>query len=126
MTDVGNSSSRVKDSILLWLTGILVLATGLAFYWLTDKLQFTGKWRLYVLLNSAYCAVVVWRFRSWFKHVDSRLLLLSWLPLHWVVYGFLTRRNFNMFNCIVLFPAESLLVFAAYQVFRAKRREKSF
>jgi hypothetical protein len=31
-----------------------------------------------------------------------------------------------MFNCIVLFPAESLLVFAAYQVFRAKRREKSF
>lgn len=108
---------------MLWGTACLVVGLLAGFYWISDELHFEGKWRLYLLLNICFCAVVVWRLWKWFDHKWSALLLTGWLVAHLAVYAYLTQVNFNMFVTVVLFPVEVLVLLAVGQVVRARRRE---
>ena len=119
----GETKRSLADSVVLWGTACLVVGLGVGFFWVSDELHFEGKWRLYLLLNVGFCGVVIWRFRTWFNHWGSGLLLTAWLAVHLVVYGFLTRLDFNLFFCIFLFPAEAMVLLAVGQVVRARHRE---
>ena len=124
MVDQEKSKRTLIDSVLLWGTACAVATLGVGFFLIGDELHFQGKWRLYLLLNAAFCAVMVWRFRLWFRHGGLGLLLIAWLVAHLLVYGLLTKINFNMFFCIFFFPAEATVLIAVTQVMRARHREK--
>jgi hypothetical protein len=114
----------LRDGLLLWGTASVVIVLAFGFYWLTDEVHISAQWRLYLLLNAAFSAIALWRFRTWFRYKDSGAMLVAWLVVHWLVYGLLARIHFNVFFCIFVFPAEAQMLAVIGKVQTAKRREK--
>ena len=123
MENQGAAKRTLADGVLLWGTACLLIGLGALFFWVSGQMHVGGKWRLYLFLNLGFCAVMTWRFRTWFRHLQTALLLIAFLSAHLVVYGFLTRANLNLFLCVFLFPTEAILLEAIGEVARAKRRE---
>jgi hypothetical protein len=114
----------VADSLMLWGTAGVVIGLGAVFFWLSDELNLSGRWRLYVLLNFAFWSIMFWRFRSWLHDRSYCPLLIAWLFVHLLVFGFLTYLDFNPVADVFLFPTEAAILIAVGQMLRAKRREK--
>jgi|ERR1700722_574667 hypothetical protein len=124
MTQHEETKRTASDYISLWATAGIVAVLLFGYFLIGDELHFDGKWRLYLLLNLGFCFLISWRFREWFRHWGTAVLLVLWLIAHLVVYAFLTNMHFNAFFYIFSFPIEAALLGATGQILRAKRREE--
>jgi len=124
MTQHEETKRTARDYISLWATAGVVAVLLVGYFLIGDELHFEGKWRLYLLLNLGFCILIAWRFREWFRHSGTAVLLVLWLIAHLLVYAFLTNMHFNTFFYIFLFPIEAALLGVAGQILRAKRREE--
>ncbi|PYU38492.1 MAG: hypothetical protein DMG54_29935 [Acidobacteria bacterium] len=124
MSEVAAKKRSLSDTLLLWGTALVVAFLGVGYFLLSDSLHISKKLLLYAALNGAFCLLVVWRFRAWFRDRGLRVLLPLWLVGHLLVYGFLAYVNVNFFFYIFSFPAE-VAVMRWIELRRAAiRREK--
>lgn len=106
MSQGAQKKRPLSDTLLLWGTGILVCIFGVGFFWAGNSFHIPKRWQFYVGMNAAFCALVLWRFRTWFRHSGLRFLFPVWLVGHLLAYGFLTHAGFNVLLYVILFPAE--------------------
>lgn len=108
MTQVPTKREKraLRDTLALWGAGILVAAIGTGYFLIGQGLLISKNLLLYVALNAAFCLLVVWRFRGWFRHKGLRFLLPAWLVAHLLIYGFLAYLDFSFLFYILLFPVE--------------------
>ena len=124
MSEVAAKKRSLGDTLLLWGTAFVVAFLGVGYFLLGDSLHISKKLLLYAALNGAFCLLVVWRFRAWFRYRGLRVLLPLWIVGHLLVYGFLAYVNVNFFFYIFSFPAE-VAVMRWIELRRAAiRREK--
>ena len=108
MTQVPTKREKraLRDALALWGTGILVAVLGVGYFLVGHDLRISKKLLLYVAFNAAFCLLVVWRFRGWFRHKGLRFLLPAWLVAHLLIYGLLAYADFSFLFYVLLFPLE--------------------